>query len=121
MLSSATWSWASLAARLCSACFSSVMSVITVTVPPADVATAENAVPPTVWRLVLEALARGIAQALNPLGHESVDVTLAVVAVLGQEAQEIRIRTPGLKQLAWHRVHLFEAVVADDDFQVSSV
>ena len=68
--------------------------------------------------MVLEALARRIAQALHALGDLRVGVALAVVAVLGQIAQEIGIGTAGLQQLLRHRVHLLEAVVAEDDVQI---
>ena len=47
-------------------------------------------------RAVLESHAGRIAQALHPAGDKRVDVAVAVVAVLGQIAQEVRIRAPRL-------------------------
>ena len=79
---------------------------------------AENAVDPAVRRAVLEALARGIAQALHALGNLGLHVAVAVIAVLGETSQEIQIGAPGLKQLVRHLVHLFETIVAEDDLQI---
>ena len=81
--------------------------------------TAENAIPPPVRRVILEAQPRRIAQTLHALRDQRIDVALAVVAVLGQIAQQIGIGTAGLQQLLRHLVHLFEAVVADDDPQIA--
>jgi hypothetical protein len=38
-----------------------------------------------------------MAQALDPLGDQRLDIAFAVVAVLGQVAQELGIGTTGLK------------------------
>ena len=59
-----------------------------------------------------------IAQALDALRDQGLDVALAVVAVLGEEAQEGGIGPAGLQQLRRRRVHLAEAVVAEDDVQI---
>ena len=82
---------------------------------------AANAVPAAVRGVVLEALAGGIAQTLDAPGDMRVGVAFAVIAVLGQEAQEVGIEAAGLQQLLRRPVHLLEAIVAEDDVQISSV
>ena len=71
--------------------------------------------PSGVWssKLLPEGLRR-----LSTRWATSVEVARAVVAVLGQIAQEIGIGTAGLQQLLGYPVHLLEAVVADDDVQI---
>ncbi len=65
--------------------------------------------------VVLEGLARGIAKAFDPPGDQRTDVALAVIAVLGQEAEHVGIRASTLQELPWDRVHLGETVVAEDE------
>ena len=67
---------------------------------------------------VLERLARRIAQALHALGDQRVDVAVAVVAVLGQIAQEVGVGAPALQQFPRHGIHFGEAIVADDDVEL---
>ena len=79
---------------------------------------AVDLVDPAVRRAVLERICRRVAQAFDAAGNQRVDVAVAVVAVLGQVAQEIGIRPSRLEQFRRHRIHLGEAVVADDDVQI---
>ena len=81
-------------------------------------AAAANAIPASVRRVVLEAFAGRVAQALDALGDERVGLAFAVIAVLGQKAQEIGIGAARLKQIPRRRVHFLEAVVAEDDVQI---
>jgi hypothetical protein len=67
--------------------------------------------------MVLKAPAGRVPQTINALGDQGVNVTLAVVAVFGSIAQKLRIGTARLKQLLRHPVHLFKAIIADDDIE----
>jgi hypothetical protein len=81
-------------------------------------ATTDDAIPLAVRGMVLEAPAGRVAQTVDALGDQGVDVTFAVVAVFGEMAQKVGIGTAGLQQLLRHPVHLFEAIVADDDIEI---
>ena len=81
-------------------------------------ARAPDLVDAAVGRMVLERPPGRIAQALDTLRDQGVDVAVAVVAVLGEVAQECRIRAPRRQQFGRSRVHLGEARVADDDVEV---
>ena len=78
----------------------------------------QNAIPPAVRCVILEAPPRRIAQTFHALGDQGLDVTVAVVAVLGQMAQQGGIGSAGLQQRRRDLVHLFEAIVADDDVEI---
>ncbi|MEJ2176054.1 MAG: hypothetical protein P8Y76_14435 [bacterium] len=81
-------------------------------------ATAQDAVPAPVRAVVLEALARRVAQTLDAPRHVRLDIALAVIAVLGQVAQHVGVRPARLQQLRRKRVHLPEAIVAENESQL---
>ena len=60
----------------------------------------------------------GIAQAFHAPRDQRLDVAFAVVAVRRKVAQELGIGLAGPKQLGRDRIHLPEAVVAEDDVQI---
>ena len=71
--------------------------------------------------LVLEARARGIAQALHAPGDLRIRVALPIVTMRCQIVQEVRVRPSRPKQFSRNRIHLPEAVIAEDDIQRSGV
>ena len=94
------------------------MSVITVTVPPRDRPATVNAIAPTVRCDVLEALAGRIAQAL----HASRDQRVRRRLRRNSRALQGNAGTPDRAGPAaaarGDRIHLLEAVVAEDDVQL---
>jgi hypothetical protein len=85
---------------------------------PARRATAQDAVPPTVRRAVLEGFARRVAQALHALGDKSLAIPFTVVVVGSEVAEESGIGLARMQQLGRHGIHLPELVIAEDDVQV---
>src|SRR5262245_55325353 len=78
----------------------------------------DDAIPPTIRRMVLKAPVGWVPQTVDARSHQGLDVALPVVAVIGEIAQKIRIGAARLKQLLWHPVHLLEAIIAGDDIEI---
>ena len=79
---------------------------------------AQDAIPSPIGRMILKALARGIAQAFDPPRDKVFNVALAVVPILREVAQKIGVGPAGVQQLDWHPVHLLEAIVAEDEIEM---
>ena len=59
-----------------------------------------------------------MTQAFHTPRDERIDVPLAVVAVCREMAQKLGIGLAGPKQVAGDRIHLLEAVIAENDLQI---